>query len=590
MLATLTIAVLSFTCATVAAEGPFAGAFWRLGSARTGRVSSWDRTGGNRDSLSFRAGETKELVRLGGPVAITRLYMTSAAEPRIEIVVEGAAVATVVVDPGSSGAQRRRTRGFKTDDQTAAAVLVQWVRKMTGVELPVAASAPASGTVIFVGAAARAAGLDLGGIDSPGKEGLRILTDGNRILIGGQSGAATVKAVCRFLEELGCRYFMEGPLGEVYPRVRSLGVGPLAITERPGFLYRSIWGSTWSGNTLWKVWNGAGGPRLGTGHSWSSYVPRGLYDEHPEYFRQDAEGRRVSSQWLCTSNEEVRELFARNVVKAVRAGTQHPSVSPPDGTSYCQCPACRAQDDPSAVEPSSGRVSVTNRFVDFLSNVAERVGRAVPESILGFYAYADYTQPPTRPVRLPENVCVWIAPIRYCRLHCIGDEHCPSRQQLVDVLEGWSRAAATRTPNRLVTVLPDRWRLAYDLEDKGVSKGYQAAGFDDSRWRDVATFSRTLDAQGLPDRKTIMWYRCRFTCPEPRGKPALFFTEVDGTPSVYVNGTLVGEGFKKRQPFQVDVTSAVRPGANVVAVRVDHSRITELFLGGIVRPVLLVEK
>jgi hypothetical protein len=35
--------------------------------------------------------------------------------------------------------------------------------------------------------------------------------------------------------------------------------------------------------------------------------------------------------------------------------------------------------------------------------------------------------------------------------------------------------------------------------------------------------------------------------------------------------------------------SAAREGENVIAVRVDHSNITELFLGGIIRPVLLVE-
>lgn len=37
---------------------------------------------------------------------------------------------------------------------------------------------------------------------------------------------------------------------------------------------------------------------------------------------------------------------------------------------------------------------------------------------------------------------------------------------------------------------------------------------------------------------------------------------------------------KGRTPFEVDVTGAVRPGENVVALRVDHSRITELALGG----------
>lgn len=33
-----------------------------------------------------------------------------------------------------------------------------------------------------------------------------------------------------------------------------------------------------------------------------------------------------------------------------------------------------------------------------------------------------------------------------------------------------------------------------------------------------------------------------------------------------------------------------KTGQNVIAVRVDHSSITELFLGGIIRPVLLIKK
>jgi hypothetical protein len=40
----------------------------------------------------------------------------------------------------------------------------------------------------------------------------------------------------------------------------------------------------------------------------------------------------------------------------------------------------------------------------------------------------------------------------------------------------------------------------------------------------------------------------------------------------------------------VDISEALRPGRNVVALRVDHSKIIELFLGGILRPVLLIEK
>ena len=47
---------------------------------------------------------------------------------------------------------------------------------------------------------------------------------------------------------------------------------------------------------------------------------------------------------------------------------------------------------------------------------------------------------------------------------------------------------------------------------------------------------------------------------------------------------------KRRVPFEVDITGAVKPGENVIAVRVDHTKITELFLGGIIRPVVLIER
>ena len=36
--------------------------------------------------------------------------------------------------------------------------------------------------------------------------------------------------------------------------------------------------------------------------------------------------------------------------------------------------------------------------------------------------------------------------------------------------------------------------------------------------------------------------------------------------------------------FDVDITAAVKPGRNMVAVRVDLTKITELNLGGIIRP------
>ena len=723
----------------------------------------------------------------------------------MELVRDGKAVATVVVEPQAlSEAKKGGRRGLVADDSLAAQVLVDWVKKITDVALPVATSAPADGPAVYVGAAAIKAGLKLDAIVSPSQEGLRVASDGQRVLLAGQNGTATVKAACRLLEELGCRFLMDELLGEVYPRTRTLAVGKLDITEKPAFLYRTIWGSQWFSEGLWRIWNGAGGVELNMGHAWGRYVPKDTFQHHPEYFALRG-GERKPSDWYCTSNPELRKLFADSVVAAIRAGGRNPSISPPDGTGYCQCPACRAQDDPKSLEPSSGQVNMTNRYVDFDDDVARRVAAVAPDSILSFYCYADYTQAPTAKRKLSPNLCAWIAPIRYCRVHRIGDPDCPSRRQLEQMLDGWSEvatrigyrtynfnlaeglvpfslisvwkhdipylkrkgclgvnleslenweiygphmwlsirlaydpdanadalmddfftkfygpkagpfmkdywmgidaafaglkchsgsfyavhlvytpefiaqcqdrlrkaaeaargddayqarvamhaegfgnavqyvglreamnkgdfaeakriygellarneveykkgfgnhytliylkrflgthveagAAATAPPNKLLGVLPDTWRLGYDKEDAGIAKGYHQPSFDDSGWKAVATYSSTLDAQGLPDEKTILWYRTRFTAPEPTAKMALFFTEVDGTSTVFVNGKEVGTGPKRRTPFEVDVTGAVRPGENLVAVRVDHSKITELFLGGIIRPVLLIQK
>lgn len=731
----------------------------------------------------------------------------------MDIVKNGHATAVIVVQEPSGSLDRsqakkvlqRGTGGFRCNDPAAAMALADWIEKMTDVRLKIAAQPSSEKPAIYIGAAAKKAGLDLSHIASPTEEGLRIISDGEtKILIAGQNETSTMKAVCRFLEELGCRYFMDNELGEVYPRSKTITVGKLDITEKPGLKLRKIWGSKWSGQSLWKVWNGAGGVPLSTGHAWGKYVDQNLFQTHPEYFAL-RDGQRRKGSWYCTSNSELRERFAEGVISR---GSYNPSVSPPDGTGYCQCEDCRAQDDPDNIEPSSGRVSMTNRYVDFLDEVARQVAKVRPDWLLSFYCYADYTQPPTLNRRLSPNLVAWIAPIRYSRYHRIGSPNSLSRMQLAQVIDGWAAAGkhiayrtynynlaeclvpfsklsvwkhdipylkgkgciginletlanweiygphiyqsirlaydprtdsdalmddyfmkfygpeagrfmkqywlsidkafsdmkcesgslfalhlvyspqflrqldalvnkaskaaaghkvyvarvamtahglrnamqyaqirdamnegdfataknvyeklyarneaeqdkgygnhytlnylrrfigdhvaagakATEPPNKVLQVLPDEMKLTYDLDNKGAQQGYHKPGFDDSNWKEVATYSNTLNAQGLPDIKSIMWYRTSIDVPREHGQLQLFFTEADGQGvTVYVNGTEVAslDRQARRKPFEVDITYAVKPARNVVAVKLDHRKITELFLGGIVRPVLLIEK
>lgn len=787
------------------------------------------------------------------PASLLALFLLSASSGiALDLVRDGKPIATIVTSapppaPAPAPVKGKAVKakpGVETDEALAVRVLGEWVKKITDAELPVSDKAPAGAPAIYVGKAALAAGLKLNDITSPSHEGIRIVVDGQRVLIAGQSPEATVKAVCRFLEELGCRYLMDGPLGEVFPRTPTLSIKPVTLTEKPGLLWRNPKGPSWNAR-LWKIWNGAGGEAFGHSHSWGNYVSPATFAEHPEFFAMGADGQRKAGGWICTSNPGLRAHFAGNVVAAIERGTRHPSLSPTDGRGYCQCPTCRAQDDPKAIEPSSGTPSVSNRYVDFFDAVARLVGPKHPDAVLSFYCYADYTQPPTVKRMLAPNLCAMIAPIRYCRLHPVGHPGCTSREQQVSMTEGWASvakrigyynymynladgtlpmfkfsacekefpylaakgltymtievlsnwhiygpqiylslrlaydpqanakaimedywvkfygpkagphmkaywmgldaaqqqskthagsffglaqiytpefltqcegliakaaaaakgdavyeqrvalhaeglrsarayrtisdamnrgdfaaalreydatyarmkevvargganpeyataylerflskpirqgAAATAAPNRLVQVLPDRWRFSFDEPDTGNERGFHRADFADTAWPLVATHNLTLDAQGH-DKNSVLWYRTRFTVPPKHADLALFFGEVDGASEVYVNGKKIEvaapvvapkapkkgavavpatpapatpavavtppakparEGLaKSRTPFEVDVTSAVKPGENVLALRVDHTRITDLSLGGILRPVVLIEK
>lgn len=367
----------------------------------------------------------------------------------LDLVRDGKPVATIVTAaprevaepaPAKGKAPKRKAAVVESDEAYAARVLNEWVKKITDTELPVADKAPASGPVIYVGQAALAAGLKLDDIVSPSREGVRIVADGQRVLIAGQSEAATLKAVCRFLEALGCRYLMDGPLGEVFPRSPTLAVGNLNLAEKPGLQWRNPKGPSWNAR-LWKAWNGAGGEAFGHSHSWGSYVSAADFEAHPEFFSLGADGQRKNNGWICTSNPGLREHFAKNVIAAIERGSRNPSLSPTDGRGYCQCPTCKAQDDPKAFEPSSGTVSVSNRYVDFFDWIGRRVAPSHPESVLSFYCYADYTQPPTVKRPLAPNLCAMIAPIRYCRLHPVGHPGCASREQQVTMTDGWADVA-----------------------------------------------------------------------------------------------------------------------------------------------------
>lgn len=115
------------------------------------------------------------------------------------------------------------------------------------------------------------------------------------------------------------------------------------------------------------------------------------------------------------------------------------------------------------------------------------------------------------------------------------------------------------------------------LSSTGDPAGAQQPGFDDSGWRPVTlphAFNETeAFARDIKQLSTgITWYRKRITLPRtaPHGKALLEFEGVRQAAEVWVNGRSVALSENGVMAFGADITAALRPGENLIAVRVDN--------------------
>lgn len=357
----------------------------------------------------------------------------------VTIVENGLPVATVVAAPA---------------DSDAARLLQEWIKLMSGVELPITNTPTAKGVNIYVGKAAEDAGLKLGDIQSHSQEGLRIKCDGKNVYIGGQNNTAIFRAVGRFLEEeFGCRYLDYTEGGPIYPESKTLKILKGEFSEAPGFQYRTIWGSEGAfGNYegmsaprgAWRYWNGEGGMGVPMAHSWG-FIPETEFEQHPDWFRMDKDGKRVKGPWYNLGNPEVRKRFIEWSLTASENGKKPISLSPPDDHREDYSPESQKYDDSAVIEPTSGRPAMTDRFVSMANEAATALYKLNPGILCGFYAYADYSIPPSKPElqKLSPALSIWVAPIRFTRYHPLGHPNSPSSQELKEIIDGWSRCATT---------------------------------------------------------------------------------------------------------------------------------------------------
>jgi hypothetical protein len=165
----------------------------------------------------------------------------------------------------------------------------------------------------------------------------------------------------------------------------------------------------------------------------------------------------------------------------------------------------------------------------------------------------------------------------------------------IGLLLVWGMLAATASAQRTVANVDRGWKFLLGDDARA-----SAPDFDDTAWQYVNlphSFSEPYFRS--PDFYTgYGWYRTRITL-DAAVRQDQTFLEFEGVfqdAEVWVNGIRVGEHLGGYTGFSMNISQAVRPGANVVAVRVNNLWNGQLnpragehvFSGGIYRNVYLV--
>jgi len=344
--------------------------------------------------------------------------------PPLLLVEHGHARATIVVPNNAASAVLETARD-----------LSDIVKRMSGADVPVVTGVP-SGIALVLGVHKRDRAL------KPLE--YHVWREGSRLYFSGGSEQGVINGVYVFLEEeLGCRWYVPGPLGEHIPKRETIRVGKVALQDAPDF--ESITGfgryPDPEAGRLWSRRNRLDGfPSQMPSHNWQNIVPWNLIDKHPEWFAQLGNGR--TPLQMCTTHPDV---LKRTVAAARQYFDEHPnapsfSLSPADNMSFCQCDTCRALDAKLGIDPFVPGGSITDRLVYFFNQVAVEVEKTHPDRRLAFFAYLNYTKPPQvvkpHPMLLPFLVHT---PWDYCMHHPIDDPDCERNRRFAETVVGWHR-------------------------------------------------------------------------------------------------------------------------------------------------------
>jgi len=318
---------------------------------------------------------------------------------------------------------RRRLRESVRD---LAAIL----ERVSGVAVPIAVGPPPKGDTrvpILIGELATAKPAKA----FPYAQGFRIVASETGVSLSGESDLATRYAIYTLLDQLGCRWFIPGPMGEVLPTLPTLKIHQQDLSTGPGTIYRGLW---YCDNDFGRR-NRLGGLAISAGHNIEFAVPKELRTKHPE-IKAIINGK-PHDHLIKWTHPLVADALSNACLDALKKDPELKtySLSPDDGASWDE--SDDAKHDAGDHDPILNCVAKADRLMVLANRVASKVSAAHPDVRFGMLAYVDYTRAPVRE-KVHPSIVPQIAPITFSRAQPMTDDGEPNNKILRDLIKGWA--------------------------------------------------------------------------------------------------------------------------------------------------------
>ena len=301
---------------------------------------------------------------------------------------------------------------------TALKELEACLSEASGAKLPVVKGKIVDGPAIVIGACPEAAAIGLDGKAMP-VEGFAIKTAKDKVFIVGHDdmklgSPGTAWGVLEFLERvLGVRWYWPTEHGgRSVPKMQSLAVSPLFISDAPVFRKREIWPANFAGGSALHTCLRAGNSWpvnlvVHAPHNWGKLED--YSKNRPEVFQKRKDGSR-DDRMLCYGNKRTLETYLELLSRVFDKGEKLDAnyigvsgnaitVSPWDADVVCYCDDCRRLWDEKA-----GSYGTASRIMgEFVVKLAKEVKKRWPDKLIIFLPYLNYTFAP-KGIVFPDNV------------------------------------------------------------------------------------------------------------------------------------------------------------------------------------------